>query len=178
MSIEVIDNFLDRDFFLSIKETLLYKKNFPWYIGSVLDEEYMDSSGCFPNKETNFQFFHSFYRSIYPTSDYIYLITPIIDKIDPLSLLRIKANLTMKTNKNIETGYHFDTDYICKVAVFYVNSNNGYTIFKNGEKIQSVENRIVIFDSNNEHSASTCTDEMARCVINFNYIKGEKHEST
>jgi hypothetical protein len=174
MSIKVIDNFLDKDSFVSIKESLLYSKSFPWYIGSVLNEQYKDSSGNFPKKESNFQFFHNFYKNIYPTSDYMYLIAPIIDKIDPLSILRIKANLTMKTEKNIETGYHFDTDYLCKVAVYYVNSNNGYTIFKNGEKINSVENRIVIFDSNKEHSASTCTNEMFRCVINFNYIQGEK----
>ena len=56
-------------------------------------------------------------------------------------------------------------------AVFYVNTNNGYTIFESGEKVSSVENRMVIFDSNILHTGTTCTDERVRCVLNFNYYE-------
>jgi len=55
-------------------------------------------------------------------------------------------------------------------AIFYINTNNGWTNFKNGDKVESVENRLVIFDSNLEHEGVTCTDEIRRLVINFNYV--------
>ena len=56
-----------------------------------------------------------------------------------------------------------------KTAVFYINTNNGWTEFKKGGKVKSVANRIVIFDSKLEHSGVTCTDENKRVVMNFNY---------
>ena len=54
---------------------------------------------------------------------------------------------------------------------YYVNTNNGYTEFEsNGMKVDSVENRLIIFDSNEKHRAVTTTDTPRRSVINFNYF--------
>ena len=55
-------------------------------------------------------------------------------------------------------------------AILYINTNNGWTRFKKGARVKSIANRIVIFDSNLEHSGVTCTDEKRRVVMNFNYI--------
>ena len=41
--------------------------------------------------------------------------------------------------------------------------------FKEGDKVESVANRVVIFDPTLEHRSVTCTDEKRRIVINFNY---------
>ena len=57
-----------------------------------------------------------------------------------------------------------------KTAVFYVNSNNGYTKLKNGTIIKSEENKIAIFDGETEHTGTTCTDEEFRVVVNINYF--------
>jgi hypothetical protein len=54
-------------------------------------------------------------------------------------------------------------------AIYYVNSNNGYTKFKSGEEIKSLENRLIVFKCNLLHSGTTCTDEKRRVVINFNF---------
>jgi hypothetical protein len=51
-----------------------------------------------------------------------------------------------------------------------MNTNNGKTIFKNGKQINSIENRIVIFDSNLQHTGTSHTDTKRRVLINFNYI--------
>ena len=51
-----------------------------------------------------------------------------------------------------------------------MNTNNGKTIFKHGEEVNSVANRMVIFDSNLEHAATSHTDEKTRVVVNFNYV--------
>ena len=55
-------------------------------------------------------------------------------------------------------------------AIYYVNTNNGYTYFEDGQKVESVENRLVIMPSNLPHAGATCTDELRRVVINFNYL--------
>ena len=89
---------------------------------------------------------------------------------------RIKLNLNHKTFFHRKSGFHTDQRKISErlsqhqnTAVFYVNTNNGWTEFKNGDKVKSVSNRIVIFDSNLEHSGNACTDQKTRILINFNY---------
>ena len=65
---------------------------------------------------------------------------------------------------------HTDTDLKShKTSVFYVNTNNGGTIFQNGKKTKSKANRLVEFDSHQKHAAVDCTDQKVRVVINFNY---------
>ena len=60
---------------------------------------------------------------------------------------------------------------ISKTAIFYINSNNGFTLFESdNQKVESIENRLVIFDSFERHSGTNCTDEKYRAVINFNFI--------
>ena len=54
-------------------------------------------------------------------------------------------------------------------AIYYLNTNNGFTKFENGDKVNSVANRMVIFDSNLKHTGTSCTDAHARMLINFNY---------
>jgi hypothetical protein len=50
-----------------------------------------------------------------------------------------------------------------------VNSNDGYTKFETGEIVESVANRIVIFDSDVKHTGTTCTNALGRFVVNLNY---------
>jgi hypothetical protein len=73
-------------------------------------------------------------------------------------------------NNLIEHGTHIDSERSIKAAVYYVNSNNGKTIFESGEEIESVENRLVIFDANHPHRSTNCTDEWRRITVNFNYV--------
>ena len=76
----------------------------------------------------------------------------------------------MKTPEHVQSAFHRDVDN-CITAIYYVNTNNGYTEFEsNGMKVNSVENRLVIFDSNEKHRAVTATDTSRRSVINFNYF--------
>ena len=56
-------------------------------------------------------------------------------------------------------------------SIFYVNTNNGYTKFEDGTKVESVANRLVSFPANKKHTGTSCTDEKTRVVINFNYFK-------
>ena len=56
-------------------------------------------------------------------------------------------------------------------SIFYVNTNNGYTKFEDGTKVESVANRMLTFPANMKHIGTSCTDEQTRVVINFNYFK-------
>ena len=62
------------------------------------------------------------------------------------------------------------------VAIYYVNSNDGYTEFRDGTKVESIANRLAIFPSTMEHTGSTCTNTKFRCVINFNFYSGHPLE--
>ena len=52
-----------------------------------------------------------------------------------------------------------------------MNTNNGYTKFENGTKVESVANRMLTFSANMKHTGTSCTDEKRRIVINFNYYR-------
>ena len=95
----------------------------------------------------------------------------ILDYLNTKAIVRIKANLNHKENDINIHGYHTDFNYEnLKTAIYYVNTNNGFTIFKkDGKKILSQKNKIVIFDSNEQHSGTSCIDKPFRLAINFNY---------
>ena len=59
--------------------------------------------------------------------------------------------------EKIQHGFHHDVDN-CITAIYYVNTNNGKTVFENGMEVDSVGNRLFVFDSNEEHTGTTSTD--------------------
>ena len=161
---QVIDDFLPEEQFLDIHNTML-SSSFPWYYAnSVVSNDLL----C--QEKYNYQFGHSFYYNYGFQSEYSKIIVPILEKLNPVAILRIKGILLAREEKNIEHGYHIDNVHNTKVAIYYVNTNNGYTKFSEGPKVDSISNRIVIFDSHEYHTGSTCTDEKVRVAINFNYF--------
>ena len=79
--------------------------------------------------------------------------------------------MTLKTPSHEVTGWHKDsTDPALKTSIFYINTNNGYTEFENGVRIESVSNRICVFDSKLIHRGVSHTlPDNYRIVVNFNY---------
>ena len=75
----------------------------------------------------------------------------------------------MQTPEPVSSAFHKDVDD-CITSIFYLNTNNGKTIFESGLEVDSVENRMIIFDSNEKHHGITTTDTPRRCLINFNYF--------
>jgi len=60
---------------------------------------------------------------------------------------------------------------IFPITFVYVNSNNGYTKFENGQKIESIENRLITFNNNLKHNGTTSTNSQTRIVLNLCYEK-------
>ena len=154
---EIIDNFLPEDQFKSLQNIIL-STYFPW--------NYIDKESYTETKDS-FLFFHNFYRGVDSPSEYFSIINPCLQILGG-ELFRAKAVLTPKTENPRFSGFHIDYEDM-KTATYYLNTNNGYTELKSGEKVESVENRMLIFDSNIEHQGVTCTDEKRRVLINFNY---------
>jgi hypothetical protein len=167
-SIKIIDNFLSKNEFVHLKKQM-FSSDFPWYYNSFIVDKDLES------KEKGFQFTHSFFTIQNGKSDLFELTFPIFQKLNPKEIFRVKSNLGPRTKNNEEGGWHIDfTDIDCKTAVFYINNNNGYTLIKdeNGkiQKVESVENRLVEFDSKLFHTGVSQTDTKVRCLINLNYI--------
>ena len=169
--VEIIDDLLPRPRFEELKNTFL-GGNFPWFLHKVVPPNSPEYFIPENSEKYNFQFSHGLYANQRPHSDHFPLVQPILSNLNPLAILRIKANLTVRTPEIIEQGYHtdYETDIKCITGVFYVNTTDGYTKFKTGEVVNSVENRLVLFDSRIEHTGTTCTDSDVRCVINFNFL--------
>ena len=170
----VIDNFLEKQTFQEMKNHM-FGLNFNWFYNNSID---------FADDLNKFQFTHTFYReNVGVNSEDYSILSSIIAKLNIKNTIRIKANLLTKTFDIVKNKLHVDVynqlmkhinenepflNY--KTAIFYMNTNNGYTEFEDGSIVESVENRMVIFPSEISHRGTSCTDENVRVVINFNYI--------
>ena len=169
--IEVIDNFLPDYYFKQLQSRLLGNR-MPWFYNEHILDQHI-------GKNTKFQFIHTFY-DIRPecngeTDCYSLIRNPlnmICQKLKVTKLYRIKANLRSKSFfTRSGGGYHIDGYDCSHTSIYYINTNNGYTKFKNKGKVKSVENRMVGFPSHLEHQGYTCSDQLKRVVVNFNYDK-------
>ena len=157
---KVIDNFLSEKQFKMLRDIMM-SYYFPWCY-------YWGNEGSDDPKDF---FYHTFYRKgeIQP-SGYFNILGPSAQKLvgGDGELIRAKAVLTTQTAEHHNSGFHNDYDDIT-TAIYYINTNNGWTEFGDGDKVESVANRMLVFDSNLIHGGVSCTDEKTRILINFNY---------
>jgi len=163
MSVTIIDDFLPTHEFQALQEMAL-STSFPWYFQEHVAYDDEDPSD-------NFMFTHLFYHGLAPRSEWFNSLYSVLLKVDPSALVRVLMNLGTPTSEHQFTGYHTDFEFPCTTAILYLNTNNGYTLFEDGTRIESVANRFVEFDSQMRHGAVTQTDIKNRIVINFNYFK-------
>ena len=165
MEVHVYDDFLPEFQFNLIQKGCL-DSPVPWYWNNGVSSPF----------DGRYQFTHMIYRECLggDNSTLFPLFKPVLEKLKVKHLSRIKLNLNPKTFFHQRGGWH--VDYVesdpsphTKTAVFYLNTNNGWTSFKKGGRVKSKSNRIVIFDSSLEHQGVTCTDENRRVIVNFNY---------
>ena len=71
---------------------------------------------------------------------------------------------------------HIDYNFSHSGAILSLNTCDGYTKLEDGTKIDSVANRILLFDPGEEHASTTTTNVSARFNINMNYIQEQFHE--
>jgi len=167
MSIVVEDDYLDDDYFNSLIGEFT-KSTTPYYLGDGVSYE----------KDGYIQFVHTIYGLGEVASNFFELLEPFFTKIKVSKMLFCKINFLQRTEKVIEHGWHIDVNDIAedskeyaKTNILYLNTNNGYTLFKNGIKVPSKANRSVIFPNYFEHSGSTNTCEAPyRLALVTNYF--------
>jgi len=186
----VIDDYLDKADHLKIVDSLCTLsthsrsqqiKKVYWSYSRVLPPDKIAKEA----EAYNFMFAQTFgdrdnSAAILNSMEDLYGLRALITKINPLAIFRIKANMYPRADKVVMHGFH--ADYVVtnamphnlinkmKTMVYCVNTNNGKVVFENGVKIDSIANRAIIFNTDTQHSGTTCTDEFVRCVININYI--------
>ena len=157
---EVIQNFIkEKSVFDSIKN-LLMSSDFPYYYNDFTASE-LDKS--------NFFFGHVLHINGEPRSSFFNQVAmPLLGRLNFNYLHRVKINLYTKQEKHFVSELHRDMDVNHSVALFSVNTNNGYTLFEDGTKVPSVENQCLIFNGSLKHSSANQTDEKVRININLN----------
>ena len=159
---EIKDNYLSVEDHLVLK-TIMESNTFPWFYTKGKSKR-VDKPELFDH-----QFNHIFYIDDNINSNFFKHLNPILDKLKPDSLVRIKANLNPPSENIIEYDYHQDQKFKCKAAIYYLNDNDGYTVI-NKEKVLSKKNRMVFFDSDVKHFGTNSTNCNNRMLINFNYF--------
>lgn len=154
------------DDFLSAKnadniERYMLGNWFPWYLSNGIDYE----------NDGNYQMVHNFFKDkLWITYDRS-ILNPILERLYIKELLKIKANLVLKPYQKFD--FHIDvSNKFAKTAIYYVNNNNGKTVFKDTGEVDCKKNRLVIFPSSLYHTGISNTDDVygGKCVINFNFL--------
>jgi len=177
MKYEVIDNFLDEEYFKTLEVIFTDAEGegsrLPWFF--VKDIVYHKENENWKSGEEDDKVFFMFNMVYYENciiSNVYKTLIPLINKLNAnLCLLRIKSNLYPNTHKLHEHQFHTDFDFPHSGAILSLNTCDGYTKLKDGTKIDSVANRILLFDSSEEHCSTSTTNVPARFNININYIQ-------
>ena len=159
---KIIDNLLSEKELELMKTIMMHNQDMPWY--------YNDYIASHRANDPMYYFTHNFLFE-YEKSSWFYIVEPILKNIDHKILMRCKANMYPSTPVITHHDSHVDFSYEHKGAIFYVNTNNGVTVLEDGTEIESIENRLLLFDSSKKHNSTSCTDAKVRVNINFNYLK-------
>jgi len=156
---KIKNNFFKKDQYDKIKK-LVFDPDFAWYV----------QHGVSNIKNDDFFFTHTLFREDLGINSGYYsdIVEPFIKKLKLKKVFRVKLNLYTKTDKKVVHGYHVDRHDKHGVVLFFLNENNGQTIFRN-RKVKSEDNTAVIFDGSLEHTSTTCTDKHYRITLNINY---------
>jgi hypothetical protein len=158
---KIINNFLDKEVFNNLKNTLFSNKINWFFLPSMT------------NNKDHYFFNHCFYNHYMPQSIFFEeFIIPILKKLNVVAISEIRANLMLKKDNHYQSSFHVDRPFECKTAILYVNTCNGYTLLHEDKKIKinSEENKLLIFGSQTKHAGVSQTDVDRRIVINFNYF--------
>ena len=161
MQYAIIDNFLDIDYFNSIKKIIMSDR-FAWYFQDGITNP---ETG---EEEESFYFTHNVYSEGVKSSLFTHLEI-LLQKLNVRTLIRIKANFYPNVNKFMENLSHVDYEEKHIAGILYLNNNNGYTRLNDKIKVDSLENRMLLFEGYKPHNSTLCTNTKGRFNINLNF---------
>jgi len=172
---DIIDNFLPEKEFRGLQSYMM-NNDCPWFYqeDGTLNHLFYSAKGQLPREDEEI------------CAATAVILDPIMIKLGVVQPYKVEAYFKggiTNYNKGVksvkEVGMVKDT-YISgrssintnsndKVAVLFVNTNDGYLEFEDGSKVPSVENTIVVFDSNTKYRTVETPDDSRRVAINFTY---------
>jgi len=163
MTYQIIDNALPQDEFQKIKDFIL-NSNFPWNLTPVVtnDKENLPINA-------SYYFTHLFWEG-FNTEPQAQVFAPLLNIMNCRAMMRIKGNLYPSTESIVHHDNHIDYDFPHRGAIFYLNTNNGLTVLEDKINIESIENRLLLFDPSKPHRSTTCTNDKCRVNVNFNFF--------
>jgi len=170
MKYQIIDNFLSLDDFETLEKEF---KCIFWQLNQYVAD--VNEKQEFKDSNWNWYLTHIIYDQNVPLSQHYSLVHNLFgSKFNDLDIfktwIRIKVNLYPSTLEVNEHQPHTDYDYSQKSAVFSLNTCDGFTKMHDGTKIESIKNRLVLFDSSLPHNSSTTSNSKFRMNINFNWF--------
>ena len=166
----IIDNVLSEDDLIKIEQNVLQAPIFKAFDSTATSQS--DNVYDVMMSRVFFSSYYSQYQQAGFDQEYLPYFYPLLNEMVSGFLLRVSLNLTFATPSPYVSEFHVDTEVSNSLTcVYYLNSNNGGTQFKNsGEIVQSKRNRGVIFPSHLSHAAVNTTDTKLRWVLNINYV--------
>ena len=196
----VCDNFLDRISLTNLQTWIFDENFIWVYASPItLPNTQTRYQFCFVNSlYHNREFYDNDSKMNHLNYDSFFInqrLKPLLSQLYIRCLLRVRVCAYTKTKEPEFHGYHYDfEDYIpntkeiftrkqaeenktndlhpaeeMKIAIFYLNTNNGQTCL-DGDRIDSIENRLVCFSNNVQHQSISQTDCDRRITININYF--------
>lgn len=174
--ITVIDNFLDKDDFIELKEIFIHE-NTTWLITPGISAS--DSTNALKNPLDNYMFNHLIYKDMHIYSDafekvYGILYPRMVEHlgVNYRTITRMKVNMYTRTHEVQEHPWHVDHNHMngLRGLLLSFNTCDGYTGFDDGTQIDSVENRAIFFDSTERHHSTSCSNAPYRLNLNVNYV--------
>jgi len=164
---KIIDNFLPNDFYEKLSFDLKSDR-IPWYYKKVdVDKKKSNNNGffCF-----------CYYNDFKPDHHLFNVhIEPILKNLNAETVIIVKANLVLRDKDMIDCAFHTDTECLYSTTgILFLTDCNSKTILKVDNKevcVNSIENRMLLFNSQIEHKVIYQTDVYKRYVINFNFIE-------
>jgi hypothetical protein len=184
--IEVLDNFVDKDYADYIEKEML-ERDFKWYISRsyfTCPEWQTKKYSHMKNLKEYLLLSHDLYNEDKKVSDKTDIVDNIVNRLPKrISIYRAKANLQTQSTDNNEVYHntpHIDLynkngDYQPhKVALYYVNDSDGDTILFNDKldivrRVKPKKGRILLFNGDTLHTSSHPTKSDYRMCINIDY---------
>ena len=155
---KLIDNFLPEKDFQELVKGIVWSSTFPFYLNAEVSAEDDDTP------ELN-----NWYGNAKLIRNPAPMFKPLLEYFGDKAF-RLKVNFYPHTEKIYEHKPHVDYTYEHKGAILSLNTCDGFTRLEDGTKIESIANRMLIFDSFKLHNSSTTTNAKGRFNININYL--------
>jgi hypothetical protein len=168
LNYKIEENFLPED---------LYKELKIFLCGNKINWFYREKETSDMDKNLTIGYFSfGWYNNWQPDHPLFFSqIVPILNKLNCKAPLQIRANLTF--NRNITcSGSEWHIDYAYKnsfTAIIYFTTCNASTLLNINNKIitvNSLENRLLLFNSPIEHKVVYGDDMNKRIVMNLNFF--------